>query len=259
MPRPLALNTGAPFHSFARTPQLRMEWEMGKFKWVGAVLSKRDYASSGPAGNSVDYLRFSPWPNLHLQLQYSKGENWLIGAGVDWKRLDPRLITDSLTQAKEKVEWVSLTAFGKINYRNFLFKVQGVLGQNLPDHAMAGGYAEEVPQPGEPIRYINLNHLSAWVDISYRLMNYEAGFFGGWFKNLGTQRPATLRFFGRADNIAYAWRAAPRMGYNLGPLSLWMELEYTVAAYGLPDLRYKIKSSEAVGNLRVQGVASYSF
>lgn len=259
LPRPLALNTGAPFHSFARNPQLRLEWNEGKLKLVGALITQRDYASSGPAGTSADYLRFSPWPNLHFQLQFNDGKNYLLGAGIDWKRLAPRLITDSLTRSDENVESVSLTAFGKMSYGNFLFKFQSVLGQNLSDHTMAGGYAVETIQPGEPTRYINLNHFFTWVDVSYRLKDYEAGFFGGWIRNLGTRRPATSRFYGRGENIAYAWRAAPRLGYYTGPLSLWLEVEYTTAAYGLPDNRYKIASPQAVGNLRVQGVASYVF
>lgn len=259
LPRPLALNTGAPFHSFARNPQLRLEWIEGKLKLVGALLTQRDYASPGPDGISADYLRFSPWPNLHFQLQFNDGKNWLLGAGIDCKQLMPRLITDSLTQTFDKVKSVSLTAFGKLSRGNFLFKFQGVLGQNLADHLMAGGYAGEIIQPGEPIHYINLNHFFTWAEVSYRLKDYEAGFFGGWIRNLGTRRPAASRFYGRGENIAYAWRAAPRLGYHTGPLSLWLEVEYTSAAYGLPDNRYKIASPQAVGNLRVQGVASYFF
>jgi hypothetical protein len=258
LPRPLGLNTGAPFHSFARNPQFRLEWGRGKFKVAGIVLAQRDYASSGPGGIQPDYLRFSPLPNFHLQVHYTT-ENLLMGAGIDYKSLAPRLVTDSLTFTNEKVNSVSFTAFGQVTAEKFRLKFQGVYGQNLSDHLMAGGYAVETIEPGGVYKYINLNHLFSWIDATYRLGRYEVGFYGGWLKNLGTHRPAQPIFWGRGENIAMAWRAAPRVSFNIGPLTLYLEAEYTQAVYGEPDEKYDVKNTHSVGNLRLQAVASYDF
>jgi len=258
LPRPLALNTGAPFHSFARSPQIRLEWGRGRLKLAGMVIAQRDYASPGPVGTQPDYLRFSPMPNGHGQIQF-KSQNVFLGTGVDFKQLAPRLVTDSLTFTKEKVKSVSITGFGQVSYKNFRIKLQGVYGQNLSDHLMAGGYAVEKLSSDGAYKYINLNHVLTWVDASYKAGHFEAGFFGGWLRNLGTRRPALSMFYGRGENIAMAWRAAPRLSFNSGLLTLSLEAEYTSAAYGTPDGKYVVRNTYNVGNLRIQAVAAYDF
>ncbi len=258
LPRPLGLNTGAPFHSFARNPQIRIEWGRGRLKLAGMALTQRDYASSGPSGVHPDYLRFSKLPNLHLQLHYNAPKIFM-GSGIDFKQLAPRLTTDSLCFTDEKIRSVSFTVFGQISYKGFLSKFQGLYGQNLSDHLMAGGYAVETIEADKSYKYLNLNHGMAWLDVSYRWKNFEIGFFGGWFKNFGTYRPAQPLFFGRGENIAEAWRTAPRLGYANGPLSLNMEWEYTIAAYGTPNEKFLVENLSYVGNLRLQVVASYNF
>lgn len=123
-----------------------------------------------------------------------------MGAGIDYKSLAPRLVTDSLTFTNEKVNSVSFTAFGQVTAKKFRFKYQGVYGQNLSDHLMAGGYAVETIESGGVYKYINLNHLFSWIDATYRLGRYEVGFYGGWLKNLGTHRPAQP-IFGEGERI----------------------------------------------------------
>lgn len=121
LPRPLGLNTGAPFHSFARNPQLRLVWERGRFRVAGILVAQRDYASSGPGGIQPDYLRFSSLPNLHFQVHYIV-DKFFLGAGIDYKSLAPRLLTDSLTYTDEKVNSFLFTAFGQVTAKNFRFK-----------------------------------------------------------------------------------------------------------------------------------------
>lgn len=124
---------------------------------------------------------------------------------------------------------------------------------------MAGGYAVETIKPTGVYKYINLNHLFSWIEATYRLGKHEIGFYGGWLKNLGTYRSAQPIFWGRGENIAMAWRVAPRVSFNNGSFTLYWEAEYTHAVYGEPNELYVVKNTHSVGNLRLQAGVSYDF
>ena len=67
LPNVVSLNTGAPFHSFSRQPQVRFDHQFWKFNLVLVASSQRDYMNTGPTGASSNYLRNSVIPNLHSQ------------------------------------------------------------------------------------------------------------------------------------------------------------------------------------------------
>jgi len=166
IPRPLALNTGAPFHSFARSPQIRFEQYAGNWKFAGVALSQRDYQRPGPEGHSSVYMRRAIVPNLHFQLHYAT-KQILTGAGLDYKRLSPRLFTDNGLATHESLNSFSVMAFLKVEEKNFSLKAQTILGQNMSDHLMAGGYAiERIHHVDSSHSNINLNHLFLWTDVA---------------------------------------------------------------------------------------------
>lgn len=61
-PAVLSLNTGAPFRSFSRQPQVRVDFRHGKLNLVLAATSQRDYMNNGPDGQTYAYLRNSMIP-----------------------------------------------------------------------------------------------------------------------------------------------------------------------------------------------------
>ncbi|MDO9512623.1 MAG: hypothetical protein Q7J34_12745 [Bacteroidales bacterium] len=259
LPRVYSLNTGAPFHSFNRSPQIRFEYRTGRLNWIFAALSQRDLTSTGPAGPSQTYLRTGLVPNLHLQLQY-KSENFQCGSGIDYKQLAPKTVTDSLLKTKELVRSVSAVAFAKITTKPLDIIVQGVYGQNLFEHLMLGGYAvEKIDTASGKQEYINLNHLSVWADISTRTAPVKAGFFAGYAKNLGTHRDATKEFYGRGNDIESLFRVSGRLQYTYQALAVMTEIEFTRAAYGIPDLRYQFANTDGVDNIRIQLSIAYYF
>lgn len=259
LPRVNSLNTGAPFHSFNRSPQIRFEYRTGNFNWIWAALSQRDLASPGPSGVSQIYLRTAVIPNLHFQLQY-KNENVLAGAGIDYKELSPRLLTDSLVKTNEKVRSMAAIAFAKISTNPLDIIVQGVYGQNLFEHLMLGGYAvENTDLPAGKRSYINLNHFYVWTDISTRTHPVKGGIFAGYALNLGTLREATPIFYGRTQNIESIMRISSRVQYSIDAFALMAEAEVTSAAYGIPDEFYKFSTTERVNNLRIQFSVAYNF
>jgi hypothetical protein len=259
LPRILALNTGAPFHSFSRSPQIRFEQQMGRFTMVGVAYSQRDYVSPGPQGSSPDYVRYGLIPNLHYQLHYKWGKN-MVMLGFNYKRLSPRLKTDSMLYTNEMIESMAVLATLKLETKPLSIRLQGIYGQNLSDHLLLGGYAVQTEDTLSNIRtYINLNVASAWIDVMSNTKVWQAGFFAGYSKNLGTRESASKLFYGRGDGIDYVYRVSPRLQYNALPLQFIAEVEYTTVAYGKHDARYKFETSSPISNLRWQLAAVYNF
>lgn len=258
LPRVLALNTGAPFRSFTRSPMVKIDYTPGKFEIVAVAYSQRDYVSPGPVGGSASYIRNALIPNLHLKMQY-KGDSFFAGAGIDYKQLRPRLETDSLLKAYELIRSFSLHLYGKCVFGPFQVKTQAVIGQNLSDHLMTGGYVVEEVDSLDNRTYVNLNNLSLWTDLTYDLRVIRLGLFGGYIKNLGTARDATGPFYGRGEGIDYIYRVAPRLDVNYLPLQFTVEAEYTVAAYGVSDKRFNVTQTDEISNIRLQAAVIYMF
>lgn len=259
IPNVLSLNTGAPFHSFSRQPQIRIDYKTGKFNMVAVAASQRDYVNNGPQGSTSVYLRNSVIPNLHGQIQV-KTEKIFAGAGIDFKKLTPRLVTDSLYKADESLNCLSYTAFLSWSYRKMEFKTQYVYGQALNDHLMMGGFGVSKIDPLTQQReYCPLNYHSAWINTTFKLGSWQPSFFAGYTRNNGSAKELGGPVWARDADIAYVYRVAPMITYITGKFSLIAEMEYTIAAYGENDKKYRVIKSSETGNLRIGLGAVYSF
>lgn len=260
LPKVLALNTGAPFRSFTRSPMVKAEYKFGSSKIIAAIYTQRDYQSSGPSGSSANYLRTSGLPNFHLQYQLNRG-SIIMGIGADYKMIRPRMTSDSLIIDDNKVSSFSALAYIGYSKGKFGIKGQALYGQNLSDHLMLGGYAVSSIDPTTDTReYVNLNNLSSWIDCNYRITPaVNLGLFAGYSQNLGTEKDVVGAFYGRGDDIASLYRLSPRIEWIYGPVQFIAEVEYTAAAFGKPDNRYKFDETETTNNLRVQTALVYNF
>lgn len=260
LPKVLALNTGAPFRSFTRSPMVKAEYKFGSSKIIAAIYTQRDYQSSGPSGSSANYLRTSGLPNFHLQYQLNRG-SIIMGIGADYKMIRPRMTSDSLIIDDNKVSSFSALAYIGYSKGKFGIKGQALYGQNLSDHLMLGGYAVSSIDPTTDAReYVNLNNLSSWIDCNYRITPaVNLGLFAGYSQNLGTEKDVVGAFYGRGDDIASLYRLSPRIEWFYGPVQFIAEVEYTAAAFGKPDNRYKFDETETTNNLRVQTALVYNF
>jgi len=254
------MNNGAPFHPYSRHPQIRFTRNFGNFHIVAAAVSDRDYTSDGPLGATSDYLRNSVIPNIDLQFQYKKEDKFLCGIGGDYRRLTPRLKTDSSFIADESLDSWAATAFMKIKFEKFTVKMQSVLGQNLYEHTMLGGIAvEKVDTATGKNTYTNIDQLTGWLDISTNNKKFNAGLFLGYAKNLGSLHNIWGAIYARGNDIAYAYRISPRLAWTSGNLSFTSEFEYTAAAYGTPDYLGDVHNAKEVYNFRVLIAAIYTF
>ncbi len=139
-PTVISLNTGVPFNPFIRSPQIRFKRSFNKLHVIGAILSQRDYTSTGPAGRSSDYIRNAIIPNIHLQVQYKSGNN-LFGLAGDYKVIQPETVTDSLIQTNEKIGTYAFMGYYKYTRAKLCLKFKTIYGQNLYEHLLLGGYA----------------------------------------------------------------------------------------------------------------------
>ncbi len=262
-PKTIGLNLGAPFHPFARHNQLRLTWKLSDFRIIGVAASQRDYASSGPEGRSPVYLRNAVLPNLDLQVQWQPGPH-IIGAGVDYKMIQPRLSVEfpgqGVYKSDEKVRSWAMTAFAKFELKPLLIKTQLVYGENLTEFIMLGGYIEKsIDSVGHTISYTPTTQLSAWMDLSTTGKRVKFGLLAGYAQNLGYQGPMEGKYYGLGENIAFIYRASPRFEWYSGRFMLGLELEYTLAAYGYTDTNGMVHDSEEFGNLRCLAAAFYFF
>ncbi|MDD5571584.1 MAG: hypothetical protein PHD97_10600 [Bacteroidales bacterium] len=247
-----SLNTGAPFHPFARQPQIRLDHRIKNLNFVISVSSERDYVSEGPAGSSSVYLRNAVVPSTNVQIQYLKDDN-IFGIAGDFKMLRPRTKSSLGYKVDEKIESYSGSAFAKMKLKKISVKIQGVVGQNLSDFLMIGGYGVRAFSDSliDERTYTTINVTSGWVDIATNGKKLQVGIFGGYLKNLGSLYNIRGDYYTKGKDIAYLYRVSPRVVFCSGKVRIASEVEYTVAAYGKPNSLADVKDAKEVYNIRI--------
>ncbi len=273
-PGTVSFNTGTPFQPFARNPQVRFTKKFGKVNLIATALEQVDFVSTGPSGPSRTYL-INSMPELNLRLEY-KAEKFYAGLGGNYKRLKPRLSmatmgdSDRITlKANDYASGMSFYGFVKIAPKPVTVKLYGVYGQMMYSMTMLGGYAvsglDSTLVSGvsaySSLDYTPIKTMSFWLDFNTNGKKLKVGLFAGYSKNLGTSDKKYLfpdgsnQTYARGANIAYAYRIAPRLIYNIGKFRIAPELEYTVAAYATKDSKIDeygiISDPKEIGNFRV--------
>lgn len=253
-PGTVSFNTGSPFVPFSRNPQVRVIYTPGRLLSLTlAAYSQRDFTSPGPDGNSNKYIRNSGRPGIHLQFRLPAGNNLTAWGGVDYKVLRPEIKTPANIETEATVGSLAAFATLKMKAGPVNFSVMGVYAENGSDMMMIGGYAATgIPDPVDQIReWTSLNTASFWADISTTVRKTQFGIFSGYSKNLGASEPVQGDVFGRGSNIDHLFRLSPRATVTEGKLSIAMELESTLAAYGTTQVDGRVADSSSVTNLRL--------
>lgn len=267
-PGVIDFNTGMPFQPFNRSPQVRLTQKLGKSNKTSlilAVLSQRDFASVAPSGYAAtDPLRNSAVPNVHAQLQY-KDAKFLIGAGVDYKSLRPRLNSGTPNVvSKERVNSTSFIGYVKVITKPIILKAEAVIGENLADHVMIGGYLGYTSSPGAVETYEATKTNAYWFDMAGTGKKVIPGLFIGYTSNGGSKAGATA-VFGRSIGVSGrglkdVFRVSPRVEFVSGKFKIGSELEYTSAKYGSTGNDAKIPgTTDKVNNVRLLLTTTFSF
>jgi hypothetical protein len=280
-PSTASVNSGTPFNSFARNPQIRVTAKAGNFTIIGAALSQRDFsnlASSGAgvaATGSSSYLRNSALPDMHLQFQFENSANNDIrvafGAGGAFKRIVPRLsaritpLSTNTVVVDEHIDGFTGILFGRIISKSISLKAYVRYGENISDLLAPGGYAG-LPRenPLDPqYNYIPLHSTSYWVDLGTNGEKVQVGIFTGYFNNSGSGKividPDVV--FGRATDISSLFRISPRIVFISGKLRISGEVEYMRAEFGENSFTSHALpvNVRPVENIRVISTVIYNF
>ncbi len=260
-PGTVSFNTGTPFQPFARNPQIRLSKKFGDIQLIAAALSQRDYPSRAPTKTST-YLRNSAIPDMHLQLHYVKSV-LNTGAGIAYKTIVPRLVTDQNIKTTEGVSGLTAIAFAKIKLDPVTIKVEGISGQNIPDVLQASGFAvTSIDTTTDKRTYSPIQNLSLWTDIHTNGKNIQFGVFAGYSVNQGTkdEMHESNIIYGLGTSIKSLMRISPRIVINSGKTRFALETEYTSAEFGADYSDHAIPEDiHKTSNIRILFSTYYFF
>lgn len=266
-PRVISYNTGAPFDNYSRDPQIQGSKFWGNHELLLAAVSQLGRKTEGPDGPSTKYIRNAIVPNLHAQYNYH-GDDWNLGACIDYKRIVPRLVNDHNCIVHESNNSIILNAHYHVTLERWEHSIKVAFAQNATDVLLIPGYAVATQDPVTNDRtYTNINAFSGWYEVYATAdRTFQPGLFVAYTKNLGAFKnlfidPATGEptVFAFHPNLDYALRISPRLRYNLSPVQFGFELEFTRAAFGKLNARAEPQNSIPVNNIRVLFAAYYFF
>ena len=271
-PGTLNENTGLPYQVFNRSPQLRVTHRLNDhLDLIAAAVYQFKYTNTGPNGKSYEYQRNAVIPNLHAQLQYYNA-NWVLGAALDWKTIQPRTFTTGSTgtfKTNEKLSTFALIAYLKYTKDLFEIKAKTMYGQNVCESLLPSGYAvKSVDALTGAETYTPFNHTYNWVNITYG-KEWKVGLFVGYLKNLGLSDDMNLSgaylastlLYGFATDVDVSYKISPQLIYTYKNFMFGWEMSWTTAAYGTNDLndKAKVTDTESVSNFRNMVSIAYNF
>jgi len=268
-PATVGFNTGVPINPFNRSPQIRgtLHWE--NIDILCAAITQLEFFNFGPNGPSAQYLVDAVIPNLHWQLR-AKINKHLLGMGIDFKRLVPRLETDKGIKTNESIASMCALFYTNLNWDPITFKMKMIYGQNTTDQNMLGGYAVKSVDPVTDFRkYATLKNISFWAELILK-KTIEPAVFVGVTQNLGAHQPiiqtitdpdgtVESTIYARNPDIDYVFRISPRVRWYTGPVVIAGEFELTRASYGTIACNGNVINGHAVNNLRLMLAAYYVF
>jgi len=259
-PTMISLNTGSPFQPFNRSPQLRLKQNFtSSLSVTGAAIYQMQFSSYGPEGRSNIYMKKALLPEFYLGLE-NTGTHLTGGIGLDVKTIKP----DSRLISKSTMAYVQYTA------RKLQVKAKTLLGQNLCDLQMPMGYGlSGYIADNKTNTYTNFSQSSSWINIVYG-KTWQVGIFGGYLKNLGTDKNLLLSstgdftvyssgYFSGNQHLDQLFRIAPHFSYNLKNIRLGLEYDLTNAEYGKLNSEGKVTNPYSIENHRISAAVVYNF
>lgn len=250
-PRVIGFATGLPFQPFGRHPQLRYEYDNGKQGFLFGATTQRD-AFQEIGGNKMQHQAAQPAFHMHLTQRISDAK---FGVGGTTKKILYRIGEPSFRAN-------AVTAYARVDGDNWSLLTKSVIGDDLADHLMPGGFVTTTDGDVLPLRV-----RSAWADFQYQPRDrWTVGLYAGHLVNLGSADEEGFTIaerFTRFDDMQSMWRVSPRVSFQEGPLRLALEIEATGARFATQwDDSFKPLKDDAldtVVNVRTLLAAYYTF
>ncbi len=243
LPDVTALNAGAPFNPFSRTPLVSFDYAFGGGLSLSAsAIWQMQYCSAGPGGQSANYIKYAGTPEIYLGLNYSS--NGFLGrVGVDLLSIKPRW-NDGTQKVSDRI--TTFSPFVYLQYKKDLLSVKfkSIYAQAGEHMNLNGGYGISGMNADGSYEYTPTVNSSSWLSVLYG-KKVQGMFFAGYAKNFGTidalydkdgdgYAAASILYFSKNSfsNMNQMVRVAPAVIYNLGKLALALEYELTAVQYG---------------------------
>lgn len=260
VPTGVSFNAGAPFQPFNRSPQIRLSHQIfPNITISGTASSQMQHSSGGPLGFSSVYMKNALRPALHGAIEW-KYKHFTAGAGLDYKKIKP--------------DHLYLTSLGAVAYAQYVkptlqIKSKAVVGQNLSELLMSGGYGQYFDSNTGSYNYTNMKVFSSFVNVLFG-RQWQWGFFAGYQQNLGSSiylHPFNGKFtvYGRGFHhdtqqiLNHMVRVAPMLIYHFKNFNAGIEYNLTAAEYGLIQMNGKGINPYTVLNHRVVFAVNYFF
>ena len=171
----IALNSGAPFGPFSRTPQVKMDARLGKFVTLTAAgLWQMQYNSIGPDGQSAQYIAYAKTPEAYLGLSVHTN-GFLMRAGADVLSIKPRTLGTVLDaggnevkiSVKDRITTVSPFIYLQYKQGEFSIKAKSIFAQAGEHMNLNGGYGVKAINADGSWEYTPTRNSSSWISIVY--------------------------------------------------------------------------------------------
>ncbi|MBO4453596.1 MAG: hypothetical protein J5761_00895 [Paludibacteraceae bacterium] len=286
----IALNSGAPFGPFNRSPQVKMDARLGKYVTLTAAgLWQMQYLSTGPDGQSAEYIAYSKTPEAYLGLSvHDKG--WLFRAGADVLSIQPRhlgtvhdaaLGKDVTVKVNDRITTASPFLYLQYKKGEFSFKGKTIFAESGEHMNMYGGYGIKAVNADGSYEYTPIRHSTSWISLVYggkvgaqedkHPQKLQGILFAGYVENFGTKEALATKADGslyglynpRSNAMNRMWRLSPTLLYTVGKFQLGCEYEITSVQYGDgkidPTNGLSANGLHWVTNHRVQLMTKYNF
>ncbi len=278
----LSLEVGVPFGAFSRTPQVALDFDLGKgFSLTASALWQMQYTSTGPdpdnwskAAASANFIKYGCTPEGYLGLNF-KNKNLLFRLGADVLSIKPRnygiimkdINGDSVDEevkvkVNDRITTFDLFFYGQEKIGNFTWK-QKVTYVNDGSHLnFVGGYGVSAKNADGSWEYSATRNLSAWTTFAYKAKAWTPSLSLGYIKEFGTSKDIVGDFWAKnsAGSVNQMFRVQPDILYTIGKFQVGLEYMYTGVEYGKANAR-KLAATDLhwVGNHRVQARVKYNF
>lgn len=280
----IALNSGAPFGPFNRSPQVKMDARLGKyFTLTGSLLWQMQYNSIGPDGQSAEYILYSKTPEAYLGLSvHAKG--WLVRAGADVLSISPRhlgKVNGIDVRVNDRITTASPFLYLQYKKGEFSIKAKSIFAEAGEHMNMNGGYGVSRVNADGSYSYTPTRTSSSWISLVYggkvgaqedkHPQKLQGILFAGYVENLGTKDALATNadgslvgyYYPRVKNMNRMWRLTPTLLYTVGKFQLGIEYDITSVHYGDgaidPANGLSKNGLHWVTNHRVQLMTKYNF
>jgi hypothetical protein len=209
----IALNSGAPFGPFNRSPQVKMDARLGKYVTLTAAgLWQMQYNSTGSEGQSAEYMLYSKTPEAYLGLSFHD-KGWIVRAGADFLSICPRHLGEALDEngnvivgtdgnplkikVKDRINTLSPFLYLQYKKGEFSIKAKSVFMESGEHMNMNGGYGVSRILEDGSYYYTPTRTSSSWISIVYggkvgsqedkHPQKLQGILFGGYIHSVGTQ------------------------------------------------------------------------